>query len=66
MKKKRSIKASMSYRFSETYGELQKEYLTTANYDFGNKNNQNGIHKLLSIFLGHLTGKSDYFKILIG
>ncbi|MBO5353855.1 MAG: Abi family protein [Lachnospiraceae bacterium] len=59
----RSIKSSLSYHFSETYGELQTEYLSVKNYDFGNKNNQKGIQKLLSIFAGYLGNISDYIYI---
>lgn len=57
----RSIKASLSYNFSETYGELQTEYLAISNYDFAN--NKSGIHKLISIFSGHLSDNSDYIYI---
>jgi len=58
----RSIKASLSYNFSETYGELQTEYLAISNYDFANRSNKGGIHKLISIFSGHLNN-SDYIYI---
>lgn len=60
----RSVKASLSYHFSETYGELQTEYLSNANYDVAKKNNQLGVHKLTNIFAGHLNNKSDYIYIM--
>ena len=59
----RSVKASLSYHFSETYGEQQTEYLASTNYDVANKRNCAGIQKLINIFAGHLNYKSDYAYI---
>lgn len=56
----RSIKASLSYHFSETYGELQNEYLTVRNYDFGTKGNRIAIQKLVNILSGNLSHSSNY------
>ena len=59
----RSIKASLSYHFSKTYGEQQIEYIAISNYDIANKNNRKGIQKFISILSGYLSNKSDYAYI---
>ena len=59
----RSIKASLSYYFSETYGEQQTEYLTTTNYDFKMKGNRVGIQKLINTLSGNLLHNNDFVYI---
>lgn len=60
----RSVKASLSYHFSETYGELQTEYLSDTHYDIVSKIKRNGVQKLINIFAEHLNNKTDYVYIV--
>ena len=58
----RSIKSSLAYHFSDTYGEDQKEYLSTSHYMLTNSTKK-GVQKLIGIFNYQLSHKSDHAYI---
>ncbi len=57
------IKSQVSYYFTEKYGENQKEYLDTANYNYVGEKNQRDINRLIKILEGYVTKPTDYHYI---
>lgn len=55
----RSVKSSLAYHFSATYGELQKEYTSHSHY-MVTPANKGKIQKLLDIFHYHLTRNTEH------
>ncbi len=58
----RSVKSSLAYHFSATYGENQEQYLSLSHYTVTPKTRK-GINGLLSIFNYQLTQNSDHAYI---
>lgn len=58
----RSVKSSLAYHFSATYGELQKEYTSSSHYVITSANKRE-IKKLLDIFQYQLTRNTDHAYI---
>lgn len=57
----RSVKSSLAYHFSATYGESQTEYLSLSHY-MPTASMQHGIQKLLRVFHYQLSHMFDYLK----
>lgn len=58
----RSVKSSLAYHFSATYGDLQKEYASFSHYAV-TPANKGDIQKLLNIFHYQLTHNKDHAYI---
>lgn len=58
----RSVKSSLAYHFSATYGDLQKEYASFSHYAV-TPANKGDIQKLLNIFNYQLTHNKDHAYI---
>lgn len=58
----RSVKSSLAYHFSSTYGEQQKQYVSYSNY-MVTPANKREIQKLLDIFHYQLTRNQDHAYI---
>lgn len=54
------MKSQISYYFTEKNGELQKEYLDIANYNYVGQKNQRDIHRLIKLLEGYVTKPTDY------
>lgn len=63
IKVENEIKSQISYYFTEKNGENQKEYLTTANYNYVGRKNQRDIDRLLKILEGYVTKPTEYHYI---
>lgn len=63
IKVENEIKSLVSYYFTEKYGENQKEYLDTVNYNYVGKKNQRDINRLIQILDGYVTKPTDYHYI---
>ena len=55
----RSVKSSLAYHFSATYGENQREYLSLSHY-MPTASMQHGIQKLLRVFYYQLSHKNEH------
>ena len=55
----RSVKSSLAYHFSATYGENQREYLSLSHY-MPTASMQHGIQKLLRVFHYQLSHKNEH------
>lgn len=60
IKVENEIKSELSYYFTEKYGEEQKEYLNSANYNYIGKKNQRDINRLINILDGYIRRSSEY------